>query len=241
VARCYVPTIQERDQNIGYRIIKCIRYNLSKDTSGCFVFIPSTNVRIMRLLLSQTKVTVRVDDALPAPFNTVASTPKKGVAAAGVLHSLPRSSPSNGALMSPTPTTSLRGNIIICRWHWLHLNRPWVPEVNEHRTTGSCVSISIKQNTETSTVKWTVLLKNGGWQRNSDPCSVTLRAFLAEKRRCNVLVEDVANANQHSKPHLQRLETCNYLCGDISIWHILAVAPTCECDGKTAGIWSVTD
>ncbi len=43
------------------------------------------------------------------------------------------------------------------------------------------MSVSTKQSAKTSHVKSTVLQKNGGRQRNLDPCSETLRTCLAEK------------------------------------------------------------
>ena len=43
--------------------------------SGLHSFLDTDNVQIIRLLLWETNITVRVDDALSAPFNTTVGTP----------------------------------------------------------------------------------------------------------------------------------------------------------------------
>ena len=72
MARRLVSTIQVRDRNTGCRPVTCVRYNPSRETPVCFAsFFDTDNVRIIRLLQSESNITVRVDDAVSAPFNTI--------------------------------------------------------------------------------------------------------------------------------------------------------------------------
>ena len=71
-----VPTIQVRDLNTGYRHFTCVRIRRKKLMDVLHSFIDTDNVRIIHLLQSETKITVRVDGALSAPFNSTVYTPQ---------------------------------------------------------------------------------------------------------------------------------------------------------------------
>ncbi|KAK2166914.1 hypothetical protein NP493_1298g00025 [Ridgeia piscesae] len=63
-------------------------------------FLDTDNAQIIRLLLSETNIIVRVDDVEHKSWHST-----RGFTIASTRHSVPRSSPSNFARMCPTPTT----------------------------------------------------------------------------------------------------------------------------------------
>ena len=126
--RC-LTILQVCDLNTGYR---------KKLLDVLYSFLDIDNVQIMRLPLSETKVTVRVDDALSAPFNSTVDTPQ-------------------GDSLSPVLfTVYLKAALwMLCRRlpNWpqfihrrrqLHLNWPWLPEQSQQdrvNSTGRLVPV----------------------------------------------------------------------------------------------------
>ena len=74
VAKCqrYKYVIEILGMTCHVRSIQSVEKN-----SSMLKFLDTDNVRIIRLLLSETNITVRVDDALSAPFNTTVRTPQE--------------------------------------------------------------------------------------------------------------------------------------------------------------------
>lgn len=97
-----VPTMQKGDRNAGYPLNVRGTYNSSKMVDVSHSFLDIDNVGIIRLLLSKTKITTMVDDALSA--HSRHST--ESLVVTDTLHRAPRSSPSNAARMPSTPTAS---------------------------------------------------------------------------------------------------------------------------------------
>ena len=115
-------------------------------------FLDTDNVRIILLLLSQTNITVRVDDALSAPFNTTVGFPQGDslspvVNLEATLRTLrgchPRRPPANTNL--PCEAIYADGTDFIA------IDHENLSKVNElHWASGSCMSMSTKQSAQTS-------------------------------------------------------------------------------------------
>ena len=140
-------------------------------------FLDTNNVRIIRLLLSETNITVRVDDALSAPFNTTVG-PPQGDSLSPVLFivyleaalrtlcgCLPRRPPADINL----PCEAIYADDT----DFISTDHEYLSKVNKiapaAQANGSCMSMSTKQSSQTNR------------NRNLDPCSETLRICVTEK------------------------------------------------------------
>ena len=129
-------------------------------------FLDTNNVRIIRLLLSETNITVRVDDTLSAPFNTTVG-PPQGDSLSPVLFivyleaalrtlcgCLPRRPPADINL----PCEAIYADDT----DFISTDHEYLSKVNKiapaAQANGSCMSMSTKQSAQTSNV----LQKNGG-------------------------------------------------------------------------------
>ena len=184
MARRFVSTIQVRDRNTGCRPVTGVRYNPSRETPECFAsFFDTENVRIIRLLQSETNITVMIDDALSAPFHAIVGTPQ-GDSQSPVLFivyldaalrtlrgCLPRRPPADINLHSEA--------IYADDTDFISTDHEYLSKVNEIAP-AALGDWFLYVNAQTSNVKSTVLQKNLARQRNLDPCSETMRTCLAE-------------------------------------------------------------
>ena len=167
-SRCDMGTSVARRYKCQWYVIETLGIDLSRafDTirrekllSVLHSFLDTDNVRIILFLLSQTNITVRVDDALSAPFNTTVGFPQ-GDSLSPVVNLEATLRTLRGCLPHRPPAdTNLPCEAIYADdTDLISTDHEYLSKVNElHWASGSCMSMSTKQSAQTSncnTVDW---------------------------------------------------------------------------------------